>query len=101
MRTDIIYKQHIREMEEILWRAHNNKRQYFIEPFLKSVCCKRDHVWRSFLSCPLVLSRLTTAHIYRLFFFLAMMSQIDQIWQQMLQKIIFQINSVLLIFLFK
>ncbi len=43
MHTDIIYKQHIREMEEILRRAHN-KRQYFIEPFLKSVFCKRDHV---------------------------------------------------------
>ncbi len=39
--------------------SHNNKIQYFIEPFLKrSVRCKRDHVWRSFLSRPLILSRL-------------------------------------------
>ncbi len=29
--------------------------------FDKSVCCKRDHVWRWFLSSPLVLSRLTAA----------------------------------------
>ncbi len=49
-------------MQEIVRGDHNNKRQYFIEPFLiRSVCSKRDHVWRPFLSSPLVLSRLTTA----------------------------------------
>ncbi len=49
-------------MQEIFKRAHNNKRQYFIEPFLiRSVRCKHEHFWRSFLSSPLILSRLTTA----------------------------------------
>ncbi len=48
--------------EEIFRRAHNIKRLYIIEPFLiRSVSCKRDHVWPSFLSSPLFLSRLTTA----------------------------------------
>ncbi len=58
----LFHTQHSREMQEIFRRAHNNKRQYFIEPFLiRSVSCKRDHVWRCFLSRPIVLSRLTTA----------------------------------------
>ncbi len=30
----LFHTQHIREMQEIFRRAHNNKRQYFIEPFL-------------------------------------------------------------------
>ncbi len=51
-----------REMQEIFRRAHNNKRQYFIEPFLiRSVRCKREHFWWWFLSSPPVLSCLTTA----------------------------------------
>ncbi len=51
-----------REMQEIFRGAHNNKIQYFIEPFLiRSVHCKREHFWRWFLSSPLVLSRLSTA----------------------------------------
>ncbi len=34
-------------MQEIFRCASNNKRQYFIEPFLiRSVRCKHDHVWR-------------------------------------------------------
>ncbi len=58
----LFHAQHSREMQEIFRRAHNKKRQYFIEPFLiRSVSCKPDHVWRCFLSRPLVLSRLTTA----------------------------------------
>ncbi len=58
----LFHTQHIREMQEIFRSAHNNNRQYFIEPFLiKSVRCKHDNVWRSFLSSPLVLSRLNTA----------------------------------------
>ncbi len=64
MHTDInvFHIRHSREMQEIFRRAHNNKRQYFIEPFLiRSVRCKREHFWQSFLSSPLVLSRLTTA----------------------------------------
>ncbi len=58
----LFHTQHIREMQEIFKRAHNNKRQYFIEPFLiRSVRCNTEHFWRSFLSSPLILSRLTTA----------------------------------------
>ncbi len=58
----LFHTPHIREMQEIFRRAHNNKRQYVIEPFLvRSVGCKRNHVWRSFLSSPLVLSCLTSA----------------------------------------
>ncbi len=53
---------HIREMQEIFRRAHNIKIQYLIEPFLiRSVRCKRDHVWWLFLSRPLILSRLIIA----------------------------------------
>ncbi len=53
---------HCREMQEIFRSAHNNKRQYTIQHFLiRSVLGKCDHVWPSFLSRPLVLSRLTTA----------------------------------------
>ncbi len=55
------HTQYSREMQDMFRRAHNNKIQYFIEPFLiTSVRCKRDHVWWSFLSSPLILSRLTT-----------------------------------------
>ncbi len=47
----LFHTQHSREMQEIFKRAHNKKRQYFIEPFLiKSVRCKHEHFWRSFLS---------------------------------------------------
>ncbi len=45
----LFHTQHSREMQEIFRRAHNNKRQHFIDSTL------------SFLSSPLVLSRLTTA----------------------------------------
>ncbi len=55
----LFHTQHIRE---IYRRTHNNKRQNLLNLFwISSVCFKRDHVWRSFLSSPLVLSRLTTA----------------------------------------
>ncbi len=55
------HTQYSREMQDMFRRAHNNKIQYFIEPFLiRSVGCKRNHVWWSFLSSPLILSRLTT-----------------------------------------
>ncbi len=48
-----VHTRHIREMQEIFRRTHNNKRQYFIEPFLiRSVRCKRDHVWRYHFSLP-------------------------------------------------
>ncbi len=51
-----------REMQEIFRHALNNKRQYFIEPFLiRSVRCKHEHFWLWFLSSPLVLSHLSTA----------------------------------------
>ncbi len=56
----LFHTRHSREMQEIF--KHNNKRQYFIEPFLiRCVRCKHKHFWRLFLSSPLVLSRLTTA----------------------------------------
>ncbi len=49
-------------MQEIFRCAHNSKRQYLIDHFLiRNVCCKHDHIWRSFLSSPLFLSHLTTA----------------------------------------
>ncbi len=50
MHTDIIYKQHIHEMEEILRRAYNNKRQYFIEPFLKM--CAANTIMFDARFCP-------------------------------------------------
>ncbi len=60
----LFHTRHIREMQEIFRSAHNNKKQYFIEPFLiRSVRWKRNHVWRRFLCSPLILSRLTTAVI--------------------------------------
>ncbi len=60
----LFHTRHIREMQEIFRSAHNNKKQYFIEPFLiRSVRCTRNHVWWRFLCSPLVLSRLTTAVI--------------------------------------
>ncbi len=44
MHTDIYFIHDSREMQEIFRHAHNNKRQYFIEPFLiRSVHCKREH----------------------------------------------------------
>ncbi len=51
-------------MQEIFRRAHNNKRQYFIEP-LRSVRCKRECVWRRF--CPV----RSFNHSCRRFFFLS------------------------------
>ncbi len=43
-------------------RAHNNKRQYFIEPFLiRSVRCLQTQAFLTMVSGTLVLSRLTTA----------------------------------------
>ncbi len=59
----LFHTQHISEMQEIFRRTHNNKRQYFIEPYLISISCKRDQVWLWFLSSPLVLSRLNTAGV--------------------------------------
>ncbi len=42
----LFHTQHSREMQEIFRHAHNNKRQYFIEPFLIRVRLrsKRKHV---------------------------------------------------------
>ncbi len=61
MHTDIIsYMTYSWDARNLQMR-HNNKRQYFIEPFLISVRCKREHFWRSFLSSLLILSRLTTS----------------------------------------
>ncbi len=58
----LFHTQRSRKTQEIF--RHNNKRQYFIEPFLtRSMRCKHDYVWRLFLSSPLVLSCLTTAVI--------------------------------------
>ncbi len=61
----LFHTQHSREMQEIFRRAHNNKRQYFIESFLiRSVHCKREQFWLSFLFSRLVLSRLTTVVVF-------------------------------------
>ncbi len=79
----LFHTPHIREMQEIFRRAHNSKRQNVIETFLvRSVGCKRDHVLRSFLSSPLVLSCLTTA-VIGCFFCLAMAAGI---WSNLNKK---------------
>ncbi len=67
-----------REMQEIFRHAHNNKRQYFIEPFLiRSLHCKRKHFWRWFLSSPLVF--ITFNHRCRRLFVWQWQQECDQI----------------------
>ncbi len=63
----LFHAHHSREMQEIFRCALNNKRQYFIEPFLISVSCKRDHVCRWFRSNPLILL-IAFNHSYRRIF---------------------------------
>ncbi len=75
----LFHTPHSREMQEIFIRTHNNKRPHFIEPFLtRSMRCKGEHFWQSFLSSPLILSHLKKS--CRFFFFVWQ-------WQQVCNQI--------------
>ncbi len=87
----LFHAHHSREMQEIFRCALNNKRKYFIEPFLISVSCKRDHVWRWFQSNPLILL-IAFNHSYRRIFLSDRDSSSGGCWSFKEGKLIFGLN---------